>query len=39
MKKLGLPERLSAGALAEVLGKVVSFEEYKALVKGLDEEA
>ena len=39
MKRLDLPERLSANALADVLNQIVSYETYKALVAGLDEEA
>ncbi|MCI8359859.1 MAG: DUF4093 domain-containing protein [Clostridiales bacterium] len=39
MKRLDLPERLSANALADVLSQILSYAEYKALVAGLDEEA
>ena len=38
MKKLDLPERLSANALAEVLDATISYEAYKALIAELDEE-
>ena len=38
MKKLDLPERLSANALAEVLDATISYEAYKALSAELDEE-
>lgn len=39
MKRLDLPERLSANSLADVLNQVVSYEGYKALVAELDKEA
>lgn len=38
IRRLGLPEHLSANALADVLNTMVSYEEYKALAAGLDEE-